>query len=93
MPEPTGSQGQEVRAIVTIDGARHLNFSDYSVTFSPALRLLGAPGPIGGRRGLEITAAYVQEFFDHHLSAQPAPLLTGPSPSYPEVSGRFETGS
>lgn len=91
MPETTGADSRK-RDILRIEGARHFNFSDYSVLFSPALRLLGALGPMDGRRGLEITGAYVREFFDHHLSGEPAPLLTGPSTNYPEVTGRFEGG-
>jgi predicted dienelactone hydrolase len=85
MPESVGGDGQKARYILSIEGARHFNFTDYSVTFSPAIKLLGALGSIDGRRGLEITGAYVREFFDHYLSAQPAPLLTGPSSTYPEV--------
>lgn len=82
--------GRQARDILTIEGAAHFNFSDYSVMFVPPFRLLGALGPIDGRRGLAIASAYVREFFDRHLGGLRAPLLDGPSPEYPEVAGRFE---
>ena len=91
MPEPP-SGGHQARDILRIEGARHFNFSDYSVMFAPVLKPIGMLGSIDGRRGLEIVGAYVRQFFDHHMSNQPAPLLTGPSSSYPEVMGTFETG-
>jgi Platelet-activating factor acetylhydrolase, isoform II len=71
---------------IVIAGARHLNFSDLAVLFSPGARLLGALGPIDGRRGLAISAEYLRAFFDRYLKNADSPLLNGPAPDYPEVS-------
>ena len=37
-------------------------------------------------RALAITRTYVSAFFDLHLRCRPQPLLTTPSPAYPEVT-------
>ncbi len=73
---------------VTIRGARHFNFTDYAVEFSPALKLLKLLGPIDGRRGLHISSAYVLAFFDTTLKQRESPLLQGSSTDFPEV--KFE---
>jgi dienelactone hydrolase len=73
---------------VTIQGARHFNFTDYAVEFSPALKLLGMLGPIDGRRGLQISSAYVLAFFDASLKEGDPSLLQGFSTDFPEV--KFE---
>jgi predicted dienelactone hydrolase len=70
---------------LTIPSMRHFNFADYAVLYEPLLRPMQALGPIDGRRGLEITTAYVAAFFDRYLRGMPATLLAGPSPEYPEV--------
>lgn len=67
-----------------INGAKHFNFSDYAVYFSPA-RALGLLGSIDGVRGLQITRTYVRAFFDTYLNNTPSPLLRGPTSAYPEV--------
>ena len=71
---------------VTIRGARHFNFSDSAVLFSPIMKATGMLGPIEGARGLRITSDYVRAFFDKYLSNVDSPLLAGPSSAYPEVS-------
>ncbi|MGW0228248.1 hypothetical protein ACWDWO_08035 [Actinopolymorpha singaporensis] len=43
-------------------------------------------GTIGSARGVRITRAYVAAFFDAKLRGERAPLLTGPSRAYPEIS-------
>ncbi len=68
-----------------IRGARHFNFTDNSVFYSPFLALRGGLGPIDGRRFLTVAAAYIAAFFDHTLKGQAEPLISGPSPQYPEV--------
>ncbi|MGE5222936.1 MAG: alpha/beta hydrolase family protein [Omnitrophica WOR_2 bacterium] len=70
---------------VTIRGMRHFNFTDDSVEFDPALRLLGLLGPIDGVYGLKITSTYVRAFFDAHLRRLPQPLLEKTSSPFPEV--------
>jgi predicted dienelactone hydrolase len=69
---------------IGIKGTEHFNFTDYSVSFSPA-RALGLLGSIDGVRGLQITRAYVRSFFDTYLNKTPSPLLRGPTSTYPEV--------
>lgn len=72
--------------IVTIHGMHHFNFTDNAVFFNPVYHLMGALGPIEGARGLAIARVYLATFFDSTLRGQPAPLLDGPSPEYPEVT-------
>ncbi|MGZ3638934.1 MAG: alpha/beta hydrolase family protein [Ktedonobacterales bacterium] len=76
---------------VTIRGAKHDNFLDLAVCFAPVLKIAGGLGSIDGRRGLAITNAYIQAFFDTSLSQGNTPLLGGPSTAYPEV--QFESRS
>jgi hypothetical protein len=70
---------------VSIDGARHFNFTDSAVTFSPMERLTGLLGAIDGGRGLRITSAYLAAFFDQTLKGRVSPQLLGASKEYPEV--------
>ncbi|EFH82134.1 alpha/beta hydrolase family protein [Ktedonobacter racemifer] len=79
---PTGE-----KYILGVEGMKHMNFSDFSVMFSP-FKLMGILGPIDGARGLSITSAYVRAFFDTYLNQKPSPLLRGPASAYPEV--RFD---
>ena len=53
---------------MTIRGARHFNFSDSAVLFSPIMKATGMLGPIEGARGLRITSDYVRAFFDKYLA-------------------------
>jgi predicted dienelactone hydrolase len=70
---------------VTIQGARHFNFTDFAVEFNPVARPLGILGSIDGARGLRIASAYLAAFFGQTLKDQPSPMLQGPSADYPEV--------
>jgi hypothetical protein len=46
----------------------------------------GAPiQTMPGARASQITRAYVTAFLQHYLRHRPQPLLTAPSPAYPEV--------
>ena len=74
------------RLQLVLQGAQHLNFSDDAVLFEPLLGPLGVLGSIDGARGLAVTNAYLVAFLDQYLRGTPAPLLNGPSPSYPEVT-------
>jgi predicted dienelactone hydrolase len=71
---------------VTIRGARHFNFTDYAVEFSPALKLLGVLGSIDGERGLQISRAYVLAFFDTALKDAAPSELQRLSTDFPEVT-------
>ena len=75
----------------TIRGARHDNFLDLAVCFAPVLKIAGGLGSIDGQRGLAITNAYVQAFFEASFGQGNAPLLEGASTTYPEV--QFESRS
>lgn len=76
---------------LTVAGARHFNFADYAILYTPIVKFSGGLGAIDGRRGLAITGAYVGAFLDRHLRGWPAPLLDGPTAEYPEV--RFGSGA
>jgi predicted dienelactone hydrolase len=75
--------------IITINGARHMNFSDLAVRYRSLVGLLlkamGAVGRIRPERALTITNDYVSAFFNKYLQNKDAPLLSGPSQQYPEV--------
>ncbi len=75
----------EIGYQVTIQSARHFNFTDYAVEFSPVLKLLDMLGPIDGQRGLQISSAYVLAFFDATLKDRQPALLQGVSTDFPEV--------
>lgn len=77
--EPSDHYELEIR------GAKHFNFSDIGLTFSPLYRLLGLVGSIDGARALTITSDYLRAFFDHYLKGTNEPLLNGLASDYPEV--------
>ena len=71
--------------MVRINGARHGNFSDWSLV-GPFLRLSGMIGPMSGHRFLQIQNHYVRSFFDQYLKEVPTSLLNNPGQDYPEVN-------
>jgi dienelactone hydrolase len=75
------------RLLVFIRGANHFSFSDQILLKSHlVVRLLQFfQGGLDGRRGLEITRAFVHTFFDVHLKNAPASLLDQLPRAYPEV--------
>ncbi len=75
----------EIGYQVTIHDARHFNFTDYAVEFSPVLRLFGLLGSIDGERGLAISRDYMLAFFDVYLKDGNPSLLDKLSPDFPEV--------
>jgi hypothetical protein len=70
--------------MVRIEGARHGNFSDWSLV-GKFLQLIGITGPIEGERILEIQNRYVVAFFDRYLKQMEPILLKSPNPLFPEV--------
>jgi dienelactone hydrolase len=74
---------------ITVNGARHFNFTDNGVFYSPFLKMEQALGPINGRRALMISTDYLSAFFDRYLKGDDEPLLKGPSLKYPEA--QFES--
>jgi len=76
------------RLFVVIRRASHFSFSDQILLNSQAaiglLRLAGIGG-LDGRRGLAISADYVQSFFNVYLNGAAAASLTSLAAKYPEV--------
>jgi predicted dienelactone hydrolase len=70
---------------VIIRGTTHFDFTDLFL-YSPVLKLTQAFGPIDGYRMIQIVNAYTVAFFDQTLKGETSPLLSGPSPDYPEVT-------
>jgi predicted dienelactone hydrolase len=61
---------------VVVDGAKHLDFSDFPL-ISPLFRLTGVLGTIAGRRAIEIHSRYPRAFLDLYLRNIQEPLLDG----------------
>jgi predicted dienelactone hydrolase len=74
--------------MVRIEGARHGNFSDWSMV-GKFLQLSGIIGPIKGSRCLEIQHNYIHSFFDRYLKGRDAALLNTTHSEYPEVQFNF----
>jgi hypothetical protein len=69
---------------IMVTGTVHQSFTDLGV-FADQLGIdIGAT--IDATRALAITRAYTKAFFDLHLRGKPQPLMTAPSPHYPEVT-------
>ncbi|GAB3431338.1 alpha/beta hydrolase family protein [Actinophytocola sediminis] len=67
-----------------VTGTVHPSFTDLGV-FAGQLGIdLGAS--IDSERALDITRTYVRAFLDQHLGRRPQPLMSAPSPAYPEVT-------
>lgn len=66
---------------VTINGAKHLDFTDFTVLL-PSLKYLGALGSTGGYLQEIILKDYVTSFFDKYLKGMNAPLLDESIPKY-----------
>jgi hypothetical protein len=62
----------------------HQSFTDLGVLAGQLGIDIGAT--IEANRALAITRAYTRAFFELHLRGKPQPLMTAPSPSYPEVT-------
>jgi predicted dienelactone hydrolase len=74
---------------VTIVGANHFSFSDQMLTkssiFVSILQRLGMFGRLEKRRGLAVTSACVDTFFDVYLKGAPSNELGNLPTLYPEV--------
>jgi hypothetical protein len=69
---------------IMVTGTMHQSFTDLGV-FAGQLGIdIGAT--IEANRALDITRAYTKAFFDLHLRRKPQPLMTAPSPDFPEVA-------
>jgi predicted dienelactone hydrolase len=81
----TGAQSDAY--LLTVRDTKHRDFGDFPL-YSPLMPLTGYFGTVDARRMTSIMNAYTRAFFDRHLRGQPAPLLDGPAPEYPEVEYR-----
>ncbi|AGK96360.1 isoform II [Clostridium pasteurianum] len=79
------SKDQKNYLIISINGAKHIDFTDYTVTV-PALKLLSILGTIDGSRQEKIMNDYVLSFFNKHLKGMKQPLIDEMISKYPEVS-------
>jgi pimeloyl-ACP methyl ester carboxylesterase len=70
---------------VEIAGSFHLDMTDAGL-LAPYVAWPGLAGPIGPERVHRIVNAYSVAFFDRELRHEPAPLLDGPHPTFPEVT-------
>jgi predicted dienelactone hydrolase len=74
---------------LSVKGTRHFNFSDLPLRQLPAVRplfvVMGLIGSIDPARAQRIANAYLVAFFDRYLKNGDSPLLSGPSPAFPEV--------
>lgn len=69
---------------IVVDGTYHLDYTDFPL-ISPLFKRMHMLGLIDARRMERILNAYTLAFFDTHVKGRPDPLLSGPSPLYPEV--------
>jgi hypothetical protein len=67
-----------------VTGTEHASFTDLGVLASQLGIDIGAT--IDANRALAVTRAYTRAFFDQHLRCQPQPLMSRPSPRYPEIT-------
>ena len=70
---------------LAITGAEHLNFSDNSVLFMPALHATGLLGSIDGARGVLITRDLVRAFLDQGVRGTPASTFEATVGRYGEL--------
>jgi hypothetical protein len=70
---------------LAIAGTLHRDFTMQGI-LSPLLQIIGFTGSLDPIRTLDIVNVYMLTFFDHTLKGEPAPLLDGADPNYPEVT-------
>ncbi len=77
-----------------LKGSQHHTFTDFAPLVPQLAPILHEPpswvtsgiGTIGGPRAVALLRAYVSAWFDRYLRHRHEPLLSGPSPRYPEVT-------
>lgn len=72
------------RRWLVVDGMQHPSFTDIGLVGEQLGLDFGADTP--AVRGAAILRAYTRAFLDLHLRGTPRPLITAPSPDYPEVT-------
>jgi len=77
-------------AMVTIGGTNHFSFTDQILLKNQMVigtaRFFGVGGKTDGRRGLRITTAYVNAFFDRYLNGAPEGEWKKLQTEYPEAT-------
>jgi predicted dienelactone hydrolase len=70
-----------------VAGTAHMSFTDLQALErqKPNVLLPEWIGTIDGPRSVLLQRTYLRAFFDLHLRGRPSQLLTGPSPTWPEV--------
>jgi predicted dienelactone hydrolase len=72
--------------VVEIQGARHMNFSDFNSLTPVVGRLAGFLGDVAPDRQTRIVNDYILSFFDRHLKDKPVSLPDEASRKYEEVT-------
>ena len=78
---------------LALKGSTHDTFTDFAPLLPQVAPILGKPpswvvqgiGTINGLRAVAVERAYIGAWFDTYLRHRNSSLLSGPSPSYPEV--------
>jgi predicted dienelactone hydrolase len=70
---------------VYINGAEHMNFSDFNAIIPNIGKLTGLLGKIDGNQQRVIMNDYILAFFNKHLKGMQTPILESSTPEYPEV--------
>ncbi len=78
---------------IKLRDSTHDTFTDFAALVPQVDRILHRPrsavvqgvGAINGDRAIAIQRTYIRAWFDTYLRRQDSPLLTGPSPRYPEI--------
>ena len=78
---------------LNLTGSTHATFTDFATLVPQVAPILGEPqswviagiGSINGDRAVTVERAYLNAWFDRYLRHHDSPLLTGPSPRYPEI--------
>ena len=79
------NEGQKNFTVVHIEGAEHMNFSDFNTILPSIGKITGLLGKIDRDHHRLIMNKYILAFFNSHLKGIPAPILEMGTPEYPEV--------
>jgi hypothetical protein len=80
------SENQRNYVVVHIDGAGHMNFSDFNSFFPILGKPTGFLGSINSERQTHIMNSCIVNFFNKHLKGMPTPAIKDLTSIYPEVN-------
>lgn len=85
---PSGgyAKNQKNYLVVTIRGARHMNFTDLNTVIPNAGKLFGTIGTINANRQIQIMNTYIVSFFDKYLKGINKLFLEKTSSQFSEVT-------